>query len=139
MLYDLIPNLPNDIIELIWSFVSPTCKIFTSKTNYLKYNYLIDDLIIDGRIENYVRYMIINENRFVVKQIIERRFSHWLNMTNYPYQNQTFIDYVAFLKYYCYKNKLYISLFLINDKIELTGLKEKRSKNNILKNNKWNK
>jgi hypothetical protein len=136
---DYINILNDDVIGIILSFIDPRDLIFVSKNYYVKYNYLIDDLIKDARIENYIRDMFKNENVFVMKMIIERHFDRWIKTTNYFYNNNIFYDYVAFLKYYCYINSSIESMAIINDKLEETGLQKKRSKNNIIKNNKWNK
>ena len=45
MLFDLVPKLPDDIIEIIWSKLNHKNKIFLNKENYIKFNYLIDGLI----------------------------------------------------------------------------------------------
>ena len=138
MNFDYISYLPDDIIEYIVEFIDPHDIIFVSKFYYNKYNYLIDSKIKDCRIENYIRYMFKNDYTFVNNNIISRHFNRWINTPNYLYNNTIFYDYVAFLKYYCYINLSNKSILLLNNKLQETGLQKKRSKNNIIKNNKWN-
>ena len=55
---DIINELPNDIIEYIFSLISTTNKIFLTKSYYKKYNHYIDKIISDSNIERYIRDIV---------------------------------------------------------------------------------
>ena len=64
MVFNIIDNLPYDIIEIIWENLNPLNKILLNKEYYSKYNYLIDKHIVN-KYESYIRDIIINDYSFV--------------------------------------------------------------------------
>lgn len=112
---DIINELPNDIIEYIFSLISATNKIFLTKSYYKKYNHYIDKIISDSNIERYIRDIVRKDYFFCFKKMFYRNLSHWMLMTNYPYsKNNIFENYLVFLKYYAEKNSSSKCLNFIN-------------------------
>ena len=140
MLLEYILYLPDEIVTIIWSYVCNENKIFINKEYYLKYNYLIDN-IIDygsyGRYESYIRDIIRLDFIFVFTQILERKYTFFLRIRNYKYNNVIYSNFLMFLLYFCNKNNAQKCSNLINLQLSLSGLKKERRKNNRLKYNKW--
>jgi hypothetical protein len=110
---DMINNLPNDIIDYIFTLLSPKSKI-----------------------ESYIRDIIRKDYIFLFKTIFYRNLSHWMLMTNYPYsKNIVFKNYLAFLKYYAEKNSSSKCLNFINKHYKSDNLKSHKYK--FSKNIKW--
>ena len=136
MNFDMINNLPNDIIEYIFSLISLRNKIFLTKLYYTKYNNYIDRFISDNKIESYIRDIVRKDYFFSFKAIFYRNLSHWMMMTNYPYsKNIVFHNYLAFLKYYAQKNSSLKCLNFINKHYKSDNTKSHKYKS--CKNNKW--
>jgi len=75
---DMINNLPNDIIDYIFTLISPKSKIFLTKSFYNKYNNYIDKIINDNKIESYIRDIVRKDYIFSFKTIFYRNLSHWM-------------------------------------------------------------
>ena len=136
MVFNIIDNLPYDIIEIIWGNLNPLNKILLNKEYYSKYNYLIDKHIVN-KYESYIRDIIINDYSFVFINLLNRKFINWSFMHNYKYNNVLYNDYLHFLLYYSSFNKSYKCNDIINLQLQLLGLKKDWRKNNRIKNNKW--
>tara|TARA_Y100000389_G_scaffold126855_2_gene124206 strand:+ start:22465 stop:22881 length:417 start_codon:yes stop_codon:yes gene_type:complete len=133
---DMINNLPNDIIDYIFTLLSPKSKIFLTKSFYNKYNNYIDKIINDSKIESYIRDIVRKDYIFSFKTIFYRNLSHWMLMTNYPYsKNIVFENYLTFLKYYAEKNSSLKCLNFINKHYKSDNLKSHKYK--FSKNIKW--
>ena len=137
MLYDYIQYLPDDIIAIIWKHLSKFNKIFLNKNNYIKYNHLIDILIINGRYESYVRNIIRNDYSFVFDQIFKRKYKYWLQIKKYQYTDTIYKNYILFLLYYSNINNSQKCYDIINLQLNLMGFKKDWCKNTRIKNNKW--
>ena len=133
---DMFNNLPNDIIDYIFTLISLRNKIFLTKLYYNKYNHYIDGFISDNSIESYIRDIVRKDYIFSFKAIFYRNLSHWMLMTNYPYsKNIVFNNYLAFLKYYAEKNSSSKCLNYINKHYKSDNLKSHKYK--FSKNIKW--
>ena len=123
-MFDLINNVPNDIIAIIWKYLSPYNKIFLNKECYLKYNNLIDHLIITERYENYIRDIIRKDYSFVFYYLFNRKFINWMIMHNYKYKDIIFTDYIHFILYYSSSNNSHKCNKIANLELQLLGLKK---------------
>ena len=133
----LMNILPDEIIDIIFSLMTPMSKIFLNKTYYIKYNCFIDLIIRRERYYSYVRDIIRNDDHFVFRMVVQRKFYYWLSITNYLYKNITYYNYILFLIYYSNKYNAHKCNNIINIQLNLSGLKKKWCKNNKIKYNKW--
>ncbi len=129
--------LPDEIINIIWIFVTPVQKIGVDKKHYYKFNYLIDRLIPNIRYDSYVRDMIRNDFIFIFNFLLNRKYIYWLNRVNYKYNNIIYPSYIHFLLDFTHKNNASKCNNLINVQLNLSGLKKEWCKNNRIKHNKW--
>uniref|UniRef100_A0A6C0AWX7 Uncharacterized protein n=1 Tax=viral metagenome TaxID=1070528 RepID=A0A6C0AWX7_9ZZZZ len=138
MLFDYIQYLPYEIISIIWNKLSKFQKVFVNKENYLKFNNLIDKMIIRGRYESYIRDIIRNDYKFIFENIFHRRYNDWLyRRYDYKYDNKIYSNYIDFLLFYTNKNNSRKCYNFINLQLQLSELKKKGRKNNRLIYNKW--
>ena len=137
MYLKLMNFLPDEIINIIFNFMSPISKIFLNKTYYIKYNCFIDLIITKERYDSYIRNILRNDDHFVFNMLVQRKFGYWLSRTNYLYKNTTYYNYVLFLIYYSNKYNSHKCNNIINIQLNLSELKKKECKNNKIKYNKW--
>lgn len=137
MLFDTIIYLPDEIIALIWSHLNINDKIFVNKKFYIKYNYLINDLIDSRRYESYLRDIVRNDYAFVFKHILQRKNNIFLGKTNYRYDSVIYSNFLLFLLDFSNKNNSQKCNNLVNLQLALSGLKKKWYKNNRINYNKW--
>ena len=133
----LLRYLPTEILDIIFSMITPTKKIFLNKTYYVRYNYFIDLLVCKKRYESYIRDIIRNDCYFVFIYIINRKFDFWKNQTKYPYKGTIYTNYLFFLIYYSNKYNAIKCYNIINQQFVLSGLKKKWCKSNRIRYNKW--
>jgi len=133
---NMINMLPNDLIEYIWKFVNKRVKVFLSKKYYNEYNSCIDGMIIDNRLESYIRDIVRKDYLFSFKAIFYRNIPHWLSMTNYPYsKDMVFNNYISFIKFYAGKNSSTKCYNFLDKNYKSDNLKSHKHKSS--KNIKW--
>ena len=109
-LFKQINLLPDELIQMIKEYIPLYTYIFTNRTNYFHYHYLLKKEIMKKslhdmiRIENYVRTMIRRDFDFVFEQIIKENYIYWLNHKKYIYKNSKYANYIYFLIDYCIEN-----------------------------------
>tara|TARA_Y100000385_G_C12780543_1_gene503319 strand:- start:94 stop:519 length:426 start_codon:yes stop_codon:yes gene_type:complete len=129
--------LPDDIIkEHIFPKLSPVILVWLTKENYIKYHYVIKDIIQKNRLESYIRDIIRNDYSFVFNYLLDEQFNKWLNMKKYTYKCYIFENYIRFLMQFCIDNNSNKCLMLIQNKGS-NNFKEKWSKKVKIKDCRW--
>ena len=137
MIFDIIPYLPEEIVNIIFSKLNPLQLIFINKEYYYKLNHLVDTIITKGRYDSFLRDIIRHDYNFVFKNILHRKFNNWILFKNYKYKNTTYPDFVHFLLFYSKNNNSHRCNDLINLQLQLSGLKKDWCKNNRIKYSQW--
>uniref|UniRef100_A0A6C0KRH7 Uncharacterized protein n=1 Tax=viral metagenome TaxID=1070528 RepID=A0A6C0KRH7_9ZZZZ len=70
-LFKNIDNLPTELIGMIYEYIPKIVKVFLSKKIYLEDHWLIRKYINKRDIENYIRTMIRQDNKFVFNEILK--------------------------------------------------------------------
>ena len=136
MYFHILSYLPNDILNIIFEYISARHKIFLNKKYYIKFNYLIDQ-IIGSKYESYIRDIIRNDCAFVFSYILNKQFKKWLTIKNYHYKQCIYCNFIRFLIDYSRENHAFKCCQLLNVQLQLSGLKKDWCKNNRIKYNKW--
>ena len=98
----LINDMPNDIVLYLKEFIPNKYFIFTNKSFYIKYHYLIkEQLIPKYNIERYIRDMICRDNEFVLQRLLYENYNLWNNNNEYYYKNASYLNYLHFLINFC--------------------------------------
>ena len=140
MVTDILENLPDDILKIIFDKINPVKLIFINKFHYSKFNYLIESSFFKGRIQryhSYIRDIIRHDSVFIFKHILEKNFNKWLETTNFKYKNTIYLNYVNYLIEISTNYKSSKCNHLLKDFLLLTGLYKISLKNNKIKYNKW--
>ncbi len=132
-----INNLPNELEDIIYSYLPITTTISLSKTNYLENHKLVRDRINKSDIENYIRTMIRQDNHFVFEQLLIENYNKWLNMKNYYYKDCDYANYLIFLKFYAIDNESSNCLILLTELFEELGLCKNQHKKKVFKYIRW--
>ena len=92
----MINNLPKDLKNYIFDFLSGLDKVFLNK-NYFEINNKILGLLRNNR---YIFYILRKDFDFIFERILERKKFTWIfdykNETNFSYRN---IKYLSFLEF----------------------------------------
>lgn len=132
---NIVNFLPDDLLYIVWSHIHPINKIFLSKTNYIKYNYLIDKLI--SNYESYLRDIIRHDYNYVFNYILQRNFNKWIQINNFHYNNTVFPYYINYIYNFSKNNQSYKCMDLINFNLNISKLKKLNCKDTRDKKNKW--
>lgn len=132
---DIINGLPNELLNIIWSYISPTQKIFLNKTYYNKYNHLIDKLV--KNYQSYIRDIIRVDYQFVFNYILLRNFDKWYKINNYHYGNTIYPTYINFIYNYAKNNNSTKCINLINLNLEISKLKKLNCNDYRIKKKLW--
>jgi hypothetical protein len=132
---NIIDDLPNEILDIIFYYLNTREKIFLNKKYYIKYNDYIDQYIINY--SSYVRDIIRLDYSFVFEYIIYRNFNKWIKINNYNYKNIIYNNYILFLSDFANKNKATKCLNLLNLHLEISKLKKLNCKDYRIKRKEW--
>ena len=134
-LFTMINSLPEDIINYIKEFMPKTYFVFTNKSDYTLYHYIIRNKI--NNYENYVRFIIKRDCYFVFDTIIRENYQKWQKFTAVFYKNITYKNYLYFIINFCIENDSVYCYKVLNNFIEEQGLCKNLHKKNMLKYIKW--
>ena len=124
---DIVKQLPQELKEIVWSYVSLIIKIWITKECYEKFHStLILPYIPD--FNKYITYIIIKKDNYIFDVIYKEKKPHW--QRQYRQNNTKFKTYELFIKN---KAEQYENHYVINtikqsnkSKLNKTVFKEKR-------------
>lgn len=135
-----VENLPDELMNIVKSYIPKSVTIFLTKQSYIDEHYLVRDIINKNKkcnIENYIRAMIRQDNDFVLKQLLVENNKRWLQMNNYYYKRCIFSNYIIFLKSYSIENDSLKCIKIINDLFEELGLSKNQHKKKLIRYIRW--
>ena len=132
-----IKTLPDELEDIVYSYIPKTATIFITKENYLTSHHLVRSLVNRKHIENYIRSMVRQDNDFVFKLLLVENYNRWLNMKKYYYQECIFNNYLMFLETYAIDNQSIKCIKLLSDLFEEEGLSKNRHKKNTNRYIRW--
>jgi hypothetical protein len=135
-----VENLPDELMNIVKSYIPKSVTIFLTKQSYIYEHYLVRDIINKNKkcnIENYIRAMIRQDNDFVLKQLLVENNKRWLQMNNYYYKRCIFSNYIIFLKSYSIENDSLKCIKIINDLFEELGLSKNQHKKKLIRYIRW--
>jgi hypothetical protein len=135
--YSLIKDLPNELKNIIFSYIPYSKLIFVNNNYYLAYHKYLP--INPSYIENFIRDIIRKDNRFVFKMLLLENYIKWTKIKKYIYKNIICYDYVSFVNYYIIQNKSNKCKKELNDYISKYGIMNKKEfkKKNTIINKRW--
>jgi hypothetical protein len=132
-----IKLLPDELEDIVYSYIPKSITIFLTKKKYVEHHYLIRSFINKKNIENYIRSMVRQDNDFVFKLLLSENYNRWLNMKKYYYKECIFANYLNFLESYAIDNESKKCRNLIINLFEEEGLSKNRHKKNTIKYIRW--
>ena len=156
----LLNLIPNDILNLIWTHISPDYKYLLNKYYFNKYysyrlyaihNYKLSVSINNFTNYSYYYYILTNDLLYFSKNILTLYITNNSNNSNnsnketknnkdkyyykkFIYKNLVFYNLVDFFYYYCNNKNEIINII---NKYNLSHLIKKSHKNNANKNIRW--
>ena len=132
-----ISILPEELKEIIKSYIPEIVLVFLTKDRYLENHYLIKKYVNKTYIENYIRTTIRQDHYFVFCQMLVENWKRWLNIKKYYYKSCIYSNYLIFLEQYCLDNESTKCRNLILDLLEEQGLSKNQHKKNIIQYIRW--
>lgn len=129
----LIYNLPNELLDIIFYYLSNIKKAPLNKFYYNKYNNLLQKNFTVERYNSFIRDIIRNDYNFIFEHIVCKNINNWITENNFYYKNVIYKNYISFYINYCNtyssnKCKNLIFIFLEKSSIPKTLLKNKKIK-----------
>ena len=140
--HDLIKNineLPDELKDIISSYMMEKVTIFLTKNNYIQNHTKIARYINRKQMENYIRTMIRQDNDFVFGILLKENWRRWIQMKKYYYKTCIYINYLYFLESYCLDNKSERCRKNVLDLIAEQGISKNQHKKNVVTYIRWNK
>lgn len=136
-LLENINKLPEDLLNIIYTYIPISVTLFLRKDDYISNHILLRKYIKKKDIENYIRTMIRQDNDFVLTQLLKENYSRWINMKKCYYKNSIYTNYLVFLDSYCLDNDSNKCKKTINNLFEELGLRKNRHKKNSVNYIRW--
>jgi hypothetical protein len=129
--------IPDELIQIIFSYIPLYRLVFLNKTLYFSNHKLLKIHI--PNYDNYIRDIIRNDNRFVFNLLLFENYKKWKNIKKYNYKNIICYDYLSFVRYFIILNKSNNCKKELDDFISETGSinKNEFKKKNIIINKRW--
>ena len=129
--------LPNELMDIIYSYIPISITLLLTKDNYIKNHKILKKYIDKFEIENYIRSMIRQDYDLVFQNLLVENNKKWLKMKNYLYKNSIYSNYLIFLEYYCIENQSTKCRKLMNELFEKLGLSKNQHKKNRVRYIRW--
>ena len=129
-----------EVIEMIWSYIPISTKVWISKECYEKYHYSIIYPKLKLRYHSYMRYVIKNQCSYLMKINLNEHYAIWCNkLVNIKYKDKTYPTYISYIKMLALENtsnKIYslIKNYEKNNKINKSLKLNRKIKH---KKNQW--
>lgn len=123
-----IDKLPDEIVDIIYSYIPNLTTTFISKNNYLRDHKLIRQYIDKNEIENYIRTMVRQDNDLIFEQLLVENYHKWILMKNYYYKGCVYSDYLVFLESYIMDNESIKCKKILNELFEELALNQYKKK-----------
>jgi hypothetical protein len=133
---DILKNiikLPDELVDIIYSYVPTRIKTVLSKNNYLEDHKLLRQTINKCDIENYIRTMIRQDNSFVFEQLLIENYDKWINIKDYYYKDCIHDNYLIFLESYVIDNESIKCKKILDELFEEVGFNKNQHKKKSFK------
>ena len=131
-------KIPQELIDIIYSYLPYRVKTFLNRTNYIHYHHFIRENILATNMENYIRDMVMRDNAFVFKILLHENFIRWIfDIKNYKYKNITYNNYLYFIKDFCLIHDSNKCINIIQQFLEKLDLCKNSHKKNTSRNIRW--
>ena len=134
-----IDELPDELKDIILSYMMEHVTIFLTKHSYIQNHTIITRYINRKKMENYIRTMIRQDNEFVFEQLLKENWRRWVQMKKYYYRTCIYLNYLYFLESYCLDNQSEKCRKKIMDLIVEQGISKNQHKKNVVTYIRWNK
>jgi hypothetical protein len=125
-----LSELPDELLNIIQSYLPIPKQILLCKENYLKYHSLLRPYIMRDKIEKYIRNIVCRDYYFVFEQLLRENWERWSNIKDYEYKNMIFYNYLFFIRFYCAENESFNCQKIMIQLFEEKGLCQNPYKNN---------
>ena len=132
-----IQHLPNDIVKIIYQYISHATLVWVNKEKYDLYHTLFRNQIGNTNYESYIRDMIRKDHDFVFSFLLYENCYKWLQIKQYFYKSIIFANYIYFLQHFCLEHNSTKCRNVILDFLKESGLHKNIHKKNIVKHVKW--
>lgn len=131
-----IMDLPNELQDIIQSYLPICVLVFLNKTNYyLHHKDYIKNIICDS----YIRLIIRNNGYFILENLLQEYCKKYYKLwtTKYKYKTTLYSDYLHFLTYYSIENKANECKKILLLFSENHGISKNQHKKNTSINIRW--
>ena len=132
-----IQLLPEELINIIKSFLPKSALLFLNKYYYENYHYIIKKHIPINQFENFIRDIIRRDNDYVFLHILKDFYTQFLKFKTYIYKKIIYKNYFYFLNDYCIKNESMKCRNTLNEFLKVQRLCQNRHKKKTFIHIRW--
>ena len=119
----IFSQLPDEVLAIVWSFVTPLKKMLCSKSLYLEYHPFLLRSLTSLQYHNYLHYMVRINASFVVRSLMLEERGKWGQIKMYKYGGFVYDRYETYLRRLCKEYDAYKVLAALNDCSEVIHTK----------------
>ena len=136
-LFNLLYNLPEELLEIIWNNIDYSVKATLNKCYFKKYHSWMYDIIGEKSKLSMHREALRHDAAYVLNQVLLDSGISMLKIKNYCYKNQIYHNYLVFLLQYSHEHNANKCKNIINVFLKKSGLSINEHKKNRTKNIRW--
>jgi len=99
MIIDMFQILPDDVLGVIWEYMSSKQKKLVNKKNYEK-----NKILYGQKTDNYMRKIIRKDYNYLFKRNIIFHYKEWHRIKKWTYKNMILSNFIDYLRYLCIEN-----------------------------------
>lgn len=132
-----VQSLPEVLVDTIYEYMRNNVKIFLTKDKYLFNHHIIRSLVNRKNTEEYFRAPIKRDNDFVFKVLLFENHRRWIEIKKYYHKGCIYLNYLYFIRAFCYDNESIKCIKIIDEFFEEQGLQKNQHKKKIIEYIKW--
>jgi len=88
--------LPEELVDIIYSYISNKVLLWTCREKYIRYHFLVENMLTIDR-DTYIRNILRNDYNVLFKVILRECFNRWTVFKKYKYGKNVYKNYFTFL------------------------------------------
>ena len=125
MKIDMFQILPEDVLDIIWQYMSTKQKKLVNKENYEK-----NQILYEYKADKFMRKIIRNDYNYLFARNINYSYEKWRKIKKWTYKKMILSNFIDYLRYLCIENNSNkCKIFLDNYERENGYYQKKKFKN----------
>jgi hypothetical protein len=126
MKIDMFQILPEDVLDIIWQYMSTKQKKLVNKENYEK-----NQILYEYKADKFMRKIIRNDYNYLFARNINYSYEKWRKIKKWTYKKMILSNFIDYLRYLCIENNSNKCKIFLDNYERKNGYYQKKKFKNI--------